>query len=256
MVPGVFLATLAAFASAHQIHLFPPSLTSDSAEYAAATTQVLVDLPEESALLSTKYPIEPLADRAAVYARLAASPAIRDRIGRRAGIDPAAIDVSGPYNPNAPRALREPTAERRATQLEAEQQTYRLRFDTEASAAVPVVMIYAQAPTVRSAIRLADSASYGLTSYLESVQDREGLSDGERLRVQPLGHAVAGVVNPGVDRQIAVLVFAATLMAWTFVVLLVNRLITMFRAAADPSTGEPGRRSAGTIETPAIGSRG
>jgi len=260
VAPGVIAGVLAVIATGYRVQLVPPSLKSDSAVYAAATTQVLVDFPRESALLSTRFPIEPLADRANVYARLAASPAIRDLIGSEAGIDPAAIDVAGPYNPGAERFLREPTAERRATQLEAERHSYRLRFDSESSESVPIVLIYAQAPTVAAAERLADAGAIGLGKYLTRVQASEDLENDQRLRVEPLGKAVGGIVNPGADREIAVLVFAATLLAWTTLALLFNQLLGLFRARLDAPPGETsagtarGRDAAPGLDAPAVGS--
>lgn len=230
VVPGLLVAVVVVIATSYRVQLQPFSVEPDSAEYAAATTQVLVDFPGESALLSTRFPIEPLAARANVYARLAASPTIRTLIGADAGIDPAQIDVSGPYNPEGERVLREPTAERRAVQLRAEQLRYRLRFDTEPNEAVPIVLIYAQAPTVLAAERLADAGATGLSRFLTDVQEADGLEEAKRLRLEQIGNATGGVVNPGVDRQISILVFAATLLAWSVLAMLISRLRRRMRA--------------------------
>lgn len=230
VVSGLVIAMVAVIAVGFRVHFLPPSVERESAEYAAATTQVLVDFPGESALLSTRFPIEPLADRANVYARLAASPSIRELIGEEAGIDPALIDVSGPYNPEGERVLREPTAERRAIQLRAERMSYRLRFDTEPNEAVPIVLIYAQAPTVPAAESLADAGASGLSRFLMSIQEADGLEEAKRLRIEPIGEAVGGVVNPGVDRQIAALVFVATLLGWSVLAMIVSRIRRALRA--------------------------
>jgi hypothetical protein len=232
LIPGVLIAVVAVIATNFRVELLPPSLERESAEFAVGTTQVLVDFPGKSVLLETKNPLTPLAERASVFARLAASPAIRERIANRAGIPAWAIDVRGPYNPDAERIQREPTAERRAAQLRAERQTYRLRFDTEENEAVPIVLIHAHAPTVAEAKRLADAGAAGLRGYVTSVQEAQGLADAKRLHLRRLGRAEAGVVNPGVDRQIAVLVFIAALFAWSVLVLVASSLQRFVRARA------------------------
>lgn len=232
IVPGLVIAVVAVIVSNYRVSLTPPSLEPDSAEFAAASTQVLVDFPEDSALLETKNPLGPLAERANVYARLAVSPAIVDLIAKEAGIPASAIDVKGPYNPYAERAQREPTAERRATQLRAERQNYRLRFDTEQFELVPLVQVYAQAPTLGAATRLADAGAAGITKYVKGVQQAEGLEAAKALRLRQLGGAKGGVVNPGVDRQIAVLVFLAAFFAWAVLVLVASNLRRFLRARA------------------------
>lgn len=239
LVPGLLIALLAAFASGKRVHLMPPSLEPASAEFAAATTQVMVDFPGQSALLDTTRPIGPLAERAHTYARLAATEDLVRAIGREVGIDPTRIDARGPYNPDAQRIIREPTAERRATQLRADRRDYRLRFDTEQAEAVPIVLLYAQAPTMPEASKLANAGATALIAYVRRVQEQQGLPDDERLQLRQLGEPGVVMVNPGADRQIAVLAFIAAFAAWAVLVLLLHNLRRFlarqgFAAAARP----------------------
>jgi hypothetical protein len=205
-----------------------------TSEFAAATTQVMVDFPGQSALLETNRPVGPLAERANVYARLAASPAIRALIGREAGIDPSQIDAMGPYNPDAQRIQREPTAERRASQLRGESKQYRLRFDSEQAEAVPIVLAYAQAPTVGEATKLADAGATALIEYVRQVQRTEGLKDSERLQLRQLGEPEGGIVNPGADRQVAIIAFMAAFLGWTVLVLMLSTLRRLLSGRARP----------------------
>jgi hypothetical protein len=242
LVPGLLVALMATAATSYRIQLFPPSLERDSAEYAAASTQVLLDFPGESALLDASYSVGPLAERADVYARLGAAPAVTELIAEEAGLEASQIDAHGPYNPDAQRVFREPTAERRAGQLSDEPKGYRLRFDVEESRAMPIVLVYAQAPTVEEAERLADAGAVGLSKFANRLQEEQGIDDDERLHLRQLGGAEGGVVNPGADREIAVLAFVAGLFAWAVLVLLAMNLRDLFRrrAAGRPDPRAPG----------------
>ncbi len=259
---GIVVGVVALIATNFRIvQLLPPSLEPHSAEFAAASTQVLVDFPGRSVLLDTKNPVGPLAERANVYARLAVSPAILELIAEKAGIEPAQIDARGPYNPYAERIQREPTAERRASQLRAERQGYRLRFDTEQSNTVPIVLVYAQAPTVPAAERLADAGAAGLTRFVRTIQEAEGLADVKRLELRQLGRATGAIVNPGVDRQIAALVFIAALLAWSVLVVLASNLRRILRGRAGGGARPrpaPSRRvfDAESVDNPLTGPSG
>lgn len=230
VAPGLVAAVVAVVLSSYTVSLSPPSLKRDSAEFAAASTQVLVDFPERSSILDLESTLDPLVDRASVYSRLAPSPTVLDLIARKAGIDATLIDARGPYKPGSPRLEREPSAERRASQLRAEREQYRLRFDSESEQNIPIVNIYAQAPTVAEAGRLANSAAEGMQEYVSRIQREEGLSPEETIRLRPLGRATGGVVNPGVDRQIAALTFMGALVVWCLIVLLVSGLWRYMRA--------------------------
>jgi hypothetical protein len=234
---GVLVAIVAVLVVNYRIELTPPSLQRDSAEFAAATSNVLVDFPGKSALLDVDRSVGPLVERSNVYARLGASPAVRARIAEQVGMDPTEIDIRGPYNPTALRINREPTAERRATQLRDEARRYRIRFDSERGEAVPIVLIYAQAPTVAGARELADAAANGLIGYVKQIQRRQGLADSVRLRLRQLGPSDGAMVNPGADRQIAALVFVAALLAWSSLVLIASNMRRFLASRAPQARG-------------------
>ena len=116
------------------------------------------------------------------------------------GGPPGAIDAKGPFNVNQPRAQREPTAERRASQLRFERSDYRLRFDSEPN--LPLVTILAQAPTIAKARQMANASATALADYVEDVQSREEIPETGRVVSQL---ARGWRVNPGVDRRSAAL---------------------------------------------------
>jgi hypothetical protein len=232
ILPGIAIALCAVIVAAYDVSLFPPSLKRDSAEYAAASTQVMVDVPGTSAIGNVDTDLTPLVERANVYSRLGPTPAVLDIIGRKAGITPSLIDAKGPYNPGGQRNFREPSAERRSTQIRAERNSYRLRFDSEEEQQVPIVSVYAEAPTTLEANRLADSAAAGLRDYVVGIQRREDVKHTEEVTLRQLGRADGGVVNPGVDRQIAMLTFISALAGWTLLVLLVSSFVRWLRDRA------------------------
>lgn len=263
IAPGFLAAVLAVVLTSYTVHLTPPSLERDSAQFAAASTQVLIDFPQRSSILDLESTLDPLVERANVYARLAPSPAVLELIARKAKIDAGLIDAKGPYKPGSPRLEREPSAEKRASQLRAEREVYRLRFDSERDQSVPIVNIYSQAPTVAEAARLANAASAGMREYVTRVQREEGLSPDQTVRLRPLGKATGGVVNPGVDRQIALLTFLGTLVIWCMAVLLASGLWRYLRKRSPVSTTDDDFESWEALfesdqaptEPPVVGSR-
>lgn len=252
IAPGILVALIAAVASIYSIGIFPPSLTRDTAEFASASTQVVIDSPKPSSLTDLDRNIVPLADRANVFSRLLASPTLVALVGRKAGVPPGAIDAKGPFNVNQPRAQREPTAERRASQLRFERSDYRLRFDSEPN--LPLVTILAQAPTIAKARQMANASATALADYVEDVQSREEIPETERVVVSQLGAAEGGVVNPGVDRQIAALTFGGVLLGWSLLVLAASALLRRWRrrGAPVPSQRRFGSRQPDTRDEPVL----
>ena len=213
LAPGLALAIAVAASSMR-----------DSHEFASASTEVLVDWANAPYLLDVAQPLEPLAQRAGVFAQLAPSQAVVSRIGAKAGIDPSQITASGPYKPTAPVTEREPSAERRAGQLAAERDHYRLRFDSEGRQGIPIVSIIAQAPTVAGANRLANSAAASLVDYVDELERQREVPASRTVALREVAKASGSVVNPGTDIQVAGLRFTGVLLAWFMLVVAVVRV--------------------------------
>ncbi len=123
--------------------------------YGAAQTQILIDCPRCS-LLDLNQETAPLATRAAVYAAFMRSNADHRRDRQETGASPATGHAQGPFTTaggtqNIPRPAR-----RAPTRCAARADTYRLVFDDQQD--LPIVSVYAQAPTAEAAIRLANAA--------------------------------------------------------------------------------------------------
>ncbi|HEX3362698.1 MAG TPA: hypothetical protein VHS74_17015 [Solirubrobacterales bacterium] len=236
---GIVIAVIAATLSVFQVGLFPPSLTSRTNVFSTASTQILVDTPN-SAFANLGEEVEPLNTRAEVFSRFLASPIATQLIARESGLPADAIEGQGPYEQNLPLFEQEPTAEKRSSQIIGERALYRLRFENNPT--LPIISVYAQAPTSESAKRLADAVPAALSSYIKGIQEKQDTPAGLRVEVRQLGDASGGVVNAGANAQIAALVFFVVLIGW-FLLLIPAR--TIAKGWGEASTPQDESRGTG-----------
>jgi len=241
VVLGLVIATIATMLAVYNVSLFPPSLKSRSKVFATASTQILVDTPE-SAFADLSSNIEPLETRANVFARFLASPVAVSRIAQKAGMPADSIDAKGPFEINVPLFEVEPTAEQRGSQIVGERDLYRLRF--EANPNLPIISVFAQAPTEKQARKLAGAVPAALRDYIEQIQDQQDTPTRSRVEIRRLGEATGGVVNKGADMQIAVLVFLAVMIGWCMLLIPAQTIAKGWREVADEE--EAGRGPGGT----------
>lgn len=208
--------------------------TSHSTVYATASTQMLVDSPD-SALTNANVDLTGYLARAGVFARLMTSGAALDYIGKAAGIDGNLIDANGPIEINgSPTATHAPVAIVGGKDRPAPA-TYELSFVQNPS--LPTVDVYAQAPTTKRAIALANGAVTGFASFMSHL-DANHVSPSQGIEVRQLGGATGGTVDPGADRKIAVLIFVGFVAMWCCLILFVSRVKADLRAARRSPTDE------------------
>lgn len=227
---GALIALIAALLSVYRVGLFPPSLESRTNIFAAASTQILVDTPD-SAFADLDYDLDPLGARAGVFARFLATPAAVELIARKAKLPFGAIEAKGPFELNVPEVQRSPTAERRSSQILGEGALYRLRFENNPG--LPIVTIFAQAPTQEEAIVLAAAVPSALRGYIERIQARQSTPESQQVMIRPLGDATGGIVNAGANRQIAALVFIVVLGAWCMLLIPAQTIARGWRGIDD-----------------------
>jgi hypothetical protein len=208
---GATIAAVAALLSVYQVSLVPPGLKSRTNVFATASTQILIDTPD-SAFANVANEIEPLNTRAGVFARFLTSPEALALIAREAKLPLNGIEAQGPYDLNVPEFQRVPTAERRSSQILGEGALYRLRFENNPE--LPIISVFAQAPTTEEALALASAAPAALRSYIEGIQARQDTPTDRQVEVRKLGRAVGGVINESANLQIATLVFIVVLFGW------------------------------------------
>jgi len=215
VVLGAAIAAIAALLSIYQVSLVPPGLKSRTNVFATASTQILIDTPD-STFADVANDIEPLNTRAGVFARFMTSPEALALIAREAKLPLDGIEAQGPYDLNVPEFQRVPTAERRSSQILGERALYRLRFEN--SPELPIISVFAQAPTTEEALALASAAPAALRDYIGGIQAREHTPTDRKVEVRKLGRAVGGVVNESASLQIATLVFIVVLIGWCMLI--------------------------------------
>ncbi|HVL31161.1 MAG TPA: hypothetical protein VM299_02935 [Solirubrobacteraceae bacterium] len=207
----LLLATFAAISVSYRISLSPPALKPRSLAMAAASTDVLVDTPRSLVLdlRQDTFDIESLTNRAVLLGNIMASPPVVSFIAARAGVSPDAIRATTPRTPNSPRPFVNAANKKSARDLLASTDQYRLSI--EASPTVPVLNIYAQAPTASAAEALANASVDGLRDYLARIARAQDVVGRRQVRVVQLGRAEGKVINDGIRWQLALLVFVVVL---------------------------------------------
>jgi hypothetical protein len=243
---GAAIAVLAALLSVHKVGLFPPSLESRTNVFATASTQLLVDAPD-SAFADLANDLTPLETRASVFARFLATPAAVGLIGREAKLPADSIEAQGPYDINLPVIQQEPTAGQRSSQIIGEGALYRLRFEN--NPVLPIVAVFAQAPTLDEAMALANAAPRALRIYVEQIQARQGTPEDRQVVIRKLGSATGGVVNEGANIQIAALVFLVVFGGWCMLLVPAQTIARGWRQAdkrgAASNGSSPGQANGG-----------
>jgi capsular polysaccharide biosynthesis protein len=241
---GAVIAAIAALLSVYSVSLFPPSLTSRTNVFATASTQLLVDTPD-SAFADLANDLTPLETRASVFARFLASPAALELISREADVPLSSIEAQGPYDINLPVIQQEPTAGQRSSQIIGEGALYRLRFEN--NPVLPIVSIFAQAPSKAEAVALANAAPRALRAYINRIQAEQETPADRRVVIRKLGDAEGGVVNEGANLQIALLVFIVVLGGWCMLLIPAQTLARGWREA-DIYGDDPNGPTAGPHE--------
>lgn len=218
------LAVLASVWSLDKISLFPPHLTPRKLEMATASTHVVVDTPK-SALLDLRqstYSFEGLRNRAVLLGNVMASATVRADIARRAHVPVELIQVAAPRTPEQPRAVVGSADDHHTTDIAKSNDQYRLSI--QANPTVPVLDIYAQTPTAKTAADMANAAVDELRRYLGSLAFSERTPRGDQIRLMQLGRAKGTVINPRTEWQVAFLAFLVTFGVCCATVLFLARL--------------------------------
>ena len=135
-----------------------------------------------------------------------------------------------------PRVVEEPTAVKRNVEITGETTPYRLNFDTDPN--LPTIGIYAQAPTTKQSIALADAAAASLSQYVTSLENTGSVPPKSRIAIRQLGEANGAVVDGGISKAIAGMTFIGVFLVWCVLVLLAARFRETWRASATLSDSE------------------
>lgn len=207
------IALIACLSTLYRVSLLPPGLHSRPVSLGAASTTVLVASPNLIVSgSSTQY--ASLVNRAILLGNVMISPPVLNGIARAVGVPEGRIQASAPMSANVPRALIDPGSGGNATDILASPDQYKLEIQADPS--VPVLHVYAQAPSAKRAITLANTAVRAATSYLQQLQSAGRIPPSQWVQMEQLGAARGGVANPGGPTEMAILVFVGVfgVMVW------------------------------------------
>ena len=226
------LALIAALWSLGNVSLFPPKVTARSLEMATASTHVVVDTPR-SALLDLRqdtYELEGLTKRAVLLGNVIANGPVRESIARQAGIPVDVLRVDAPLTAKQPRARVEAGNEKQASDILRSNHQYRLNI--QANPTAPMLDIYAQTPTAKSAEALANAAVDRLQAYLADLAQSESTPEAQQIQLLQLGTARGVVINESVHWQVAFVVFILTLALACATLIFLSRISLGWRLAS------------------------
>jgi hypothetical protein len=220
------------------VTVFPPSVKPRVLQMAAASTRALVDSPK-SAVLDLKVPttnLQGMTNRGVLVGNMIASAPVRAYIARRAHVPTELLQVAGPVTPDFPRPLA--TSGKRSTKdiLKSPNQ---YRLSVQANPTVPILDIYAQAPTADAARALANGAVQGMEDYLHDLANAQHIAVDQRVHLEQLGHADGGVINPDVSVKLAILSFLLVFTASSAMVLAATRVRRGWQLEAGKSAKTP-----------------
>ena len=224
---GAVLALLIGTAVAYRIEPgLPPQLRERERLHGVAAADLLVDAASSPAVdlgaESERVDGVALIARARLLANLIATSPLRDRVARRAGIDPATFLALAPsITFDTPRPPEE-----RARSVMA------VSFDE----GLPIVRISVRAADEATAARIASAGTTELTAYVGALTAQDSGAGARRLTVRPLGRARHATVVAG-GRQLAGVLAAGMVFALWCAVLL---------AVAARRGGRPRRRRRAT----------
>lgn len=194
-----------AIASVAKVGVSPPSLQMRDLQRGAATTRVLVDLPRQERGHVSAAQFEAMSKRASLIADLLVSPPVLHRIAARLEVGTDEVTAASEITEGVPLALVEPNEEKRANEILVSHDDYRL--DVQANPTLPIVDVYAQAPTPAAAAALADAVAGAGNSYADVLADRDRFPAGNRVQLKQLGAAQSAAISPSAPLEI----FALTL---------------------------------------------
>jgi hypothetical protein len=250
----LLLAMYAAISISYKIGLLPPGLSPRSLAMAAATTELLVDTPTSLVLDLNEdtSDIDSLTNRSVLLGNVMASPPVVLYIARRAGIPPNDIKATTPRTPNQPRPFETERNKKRSSDILASTNQYRI--DIESDPTVPVLKIYAQAPTAKAAGELANASVDGLRDYLRQVAKAQRVDVSQQVRVVQLGRADGKVINGGIRWQLMAMTFIIVFGLSAAAAIFMGRVRQGFRMADErelATAGFQGPPAAGAASAPA-----
>lgn len=222
--------------SVANISLTPPGLRLRSFTLASASTHLVVDTPQSSMLdlrVNTDS-FQAMTQRAVLLGNVVATGSVRAAIAATAHVSTRVLVVEPPLTPAQP--TPQPGAYNNSVKSVA-RSTNQYRISVLVNPTVPIMDIYAQAPSAATAAQLANGTVTALRDYLERLAATQGTPAQDRIRLTQLGQARGTVIDQGISVQVAVLVFLVTFVLTCASVVFVSRVREGLRSASLAETG-------------------
>jgi hypothetical protein len=233
----VALALVAALYTTYQL----PSMKKRSLDVGAATSQILIDSQRSTMVVgSTAEQISTLGTRSRVFAQYLSSRDAVQQLSSVTGIPATSITARGPFSSGTGiKNYQAQAAESRAADLVDEAKQYRLVY--EAQEDVPIVTVYATAPTPGEALSLARGSFVVLQRFVDRLKLKAGRGSvtsaqadqapgtsaptaASDVVVRQLGAPEGGIIGGGSGPILMVLAFLAVLGGGCFAAVFFARL--------------------------------
>ncbi len=201
---SAIVATLATACSLATFSLLPPGIQMRHLEDGGAVTHAAIDLPPARRPASL-IGFESQAKRMNLVANLMTSEPVLARVARLTGVGPDQVTANTQVTENVSRSFIEPDAERRANEILVAHDPYKLEIQARPS--LPVIDVYAQAPTVGAAEQLANASVKATNPYLRDLARRDRVAGAAPVTLTQLGAAQGETLDPTARPLIALLTF-------------------------------------------------
>jgi hypothetical protein len=198
------LGLVAAFLSLYQVSIFPPGMQKRYLQRGAAIGRAAVQV-HPSHILNTPQAFEGQAKRSDLIANAMASQPVLALSAAKLGIEADQVAAKTLLNEGVPEAFSEPDNERRAVEITETKAPYELEL--QARPTVPVIEIYAEAPTQVDAEALVTASIAATNEYLVRTAAREGEGPPQPVTLTQLGPPRGGPLEPTAPKEIAALAF-------------------------------------------------
>lgn len=202
-----------------------------SVKVGTASAEILVD-GEKSALGDLRLQTLPLVARSGIFARFLGADGVTDDIARDTGISKDDIAVVGPKL--RVDGVPDPESAERANRLRGDAGHL---LQVQQGDNLPLLTIFAQAPTEEAAKRLADATAGALENYVTREQVEAGVPENRRVKIRQLGSARAGTFESTPSVILPAIAFLFVLGSGCFGLLGIRRIVDAWRAPDSVAAG-------------------
>ncbi len=240
VVVSFVAAAAIAVVAVYEVSVAPPSISKRAQRDAQGSIGILVD-SAKSPIADVGRNLTPLTVRAGVFARYIGGGNVIRRIAKDTGIPVKQIEVAGPV----PLPGEAPGA------AEAPPQTRPYGIEIAQRDELPIVNVATRAPTVRAARDLAAAVPEAIGHVVESIQERQGIPPGSRVKFRVLGPAQAAPVIDALGAKVAVLLFVVLLTLFIVLILAIPRFVAAWKTP-EPEAGSRSSHGSGPPSVPAL----